>query len=65
VDPLRRDDIERARRASPEERAKWTLDLIEAGIRTKRAALKARYPDASDERLEALLLAWIRRDDDA
>jgi hypothetical protein len=46
MDPLERDDIERARRTAPGERALQTIDLMRTGFRfrLKRTALRVRYP---------------------
>jgi hypothetical protein len=61
MDPLRRDDIERARATPPEERAKQALEAMRTGIRLKRAALRARHPQAPAEQIEELLRAWLAR----
>ena len=63
MDPLRRDDIERARRATPAERAKQALELMRTGIRLRRAALRARFPDESEAQIEARLRRWLARDE--
>jgi len=63
VDPLRRDDVEVMRRTPPEEKARQVLDLFETALLLKRAALRARRPDASDAELEAAIRAWLARDD--
>ena len=62
VDPLRSDDIERARATSPEERARQALEMMRTGIRLKRAALAVRHPSCSPEELDALLQRWLERD---
>jgi Rv0078B-related antitoxin len=61
VNALRRDDLERARSATPEERARDALAAMRTGIRLKRAALRVRNPSASEERLEELLGRWLER----
>jgi hypothetical protein len=63
VDPLRSDDLARARAASPEERARDALSAMRTGIRLKEAALRLRNPSASDEEIEAMLCRWLERDD--
>jgi hypothetical protein len=63
VDPLRRDDIERARATPPEERAKQALEAMRTGIRLKRASLAARHPNESPEEIEARLQRWLERDE--
>lgn len=61
VDPLRRDDVERARATSPEERARQAFDAMRTGVRLKRAALRARDPGASGEEIEARVRRWLER----
>jgi hypothetical protein len=63
MDRLRRDDIERARATPPEERARQALEAMRTGIRLKRAALIARYPDALAEEIDARLQRWLERDE--
>jgi hypothetical protein len=62
VDVLRRDDIELARRTPPGERARQALEMMRAGFRLKRAALRARYRDESEEQIEARFRLWLERD---
>jgi Rv0078B-related antitoxin len=63
LDPLRQDDLERARRASPEERARQALDLANFGIMQQRAAIRARFPGATDDEIERRLRLWLARDE--
>ncbi|HZX97646.1 MAG TPA: hypothetical protein VFE90_24225 [Myxococcales bacterium] len=63
MDPLRRDEIERARSASPEEKARQALEMMRAGIRLKRAGLRARYPHESDEQIEERVSQWLLSDE--
>jgi hypothetical protein len=63
VDRLRREDIDEARRTPPEEKARQALDLMRAGIELKLASLRTRNPQASEEEIDALLDAWLRRED--
>ncbi len=63
VDALRRDDIERARAASPEEKARQAFDAMRTGIRLKRAALRERDPQATAEQIEQRLQRWLERDE--
>jgi hypothetical protein len=51
--------------STPEERARQTLDLMRAGYRLKRAALRARRPQASEAEIEALFQRWLDGDDRA
>jgi hypothetical protein len=62
MDPLRRDDIELARRTSPEERGRQALEMMRAGFRLKRAALRTRHPDETEEQIEARFRAWLESD---
>ena len=63
MDPLRRDDIERARRATPEEKAAQALEMADTAIWLKRAGLQARYPDESDEQIEQRVREWLLSDE--
>jgi hypothetical protein len=63
MDALERDDLEVARRTSPEERARQLLALIRVGFRVKRSALRARYPSESEEDIEARFRRWLEGDD--
>jgi hypothetical protein len=62
MDALERDDLEVARRASPEERGRQLLDVIRAGFRLKRSALRARHPSESEEDIEARFQRWLQGD---
>jgi hypothetical protein len=64
VDALRRDDVERMRNTPPAEKAKQAFELMRTGIRLKRAALRARHPDATPDQIEHLLQAWLDERDD-
>ena len=61
MDSLRRDDIERARKTQPAEKARQTFDLIRTGIRLHRAALRDRMPSATEDEIEAALRRWLLR----
>jgi hypothetical protein len=63
MDPLRRDDIELARRASPEEKARQALEMMRAAVRLKRAGFRARYPDETEEQIDRRTREWLLRDD--
>ena len=62
MDPLRLDDLRRARATPPEERARQALEAMQTGIRLKRAGLRARFPDAAEEEIDERLARWLRRD---
>jgi hypothetical protein len=61
MDPLRRDDIAQARRAPPEQRAKLAFEAMRAGIRLKRASIRARHPGATEQQVEEMLRLWLER----
>ena len=63
MDRLREDDVEAMRATSPEEKARQAFDLMRTGIRLKRASLRTRHPDASDEEIDAMLQAWLEADE--
>lgn len=63
LDPLRQDDIERARRTPLDERARQVLDLVDFGIRMQNAAIRARFPDATEDEVERRLRLWLARDE--
>ena len=63
VDPLRRDEIEQARRATPEEKARQALEMMRAAVRLKRAGLRARHPDESEAEIDRRVREWLVADD--
>jgi hypothetical protein len=65
VDPLRRDDIERARRMPPAERMRAVLAAVDAGLRIRRAALRAKRPVATEAEIDAALQEWLLLDERA
>ncbi|MEO5727058.1 MAG: hypothetical protein ABI134_23365 [Byssovorax sp.] len=62
MDQLRHDDLDRARRTPVEERARQTLEMMAAGIRLQRVALRSRHSKATEEEIEQRLRAWLARD---
>lgn len=60
MDPLRKDDIERTRRMSPDERMRGVLAAVNAGVRIRLAALRAKRPRATEGELEAALREWLK-----
>jgi hypothetical protein len=60
MDPLRKDDIERVRRMSPDERMQAVLATVNAGVRIRLATLRAKRPQATDRELEAALVEWLK-----
>jgi hypothetical protein len=63
MDALRRDDLERARRASEKTRAEQALAAMRTGIELRRTVLRERHPEATDAEIEQLLRHWLARDD--
>ena len=63
MDPLRAHDIEEARRATPEEKARQALEMMRAAVRLKRAGLRSRNPAASDAEIDRLVREWLLSDD--
>jgi hypothetical protein len=61
-DPLVDHDIETNRRDSPEKKLAQALDLMEAGIRLKRAALAHVRKDATQQELDVLMTRWLCSD---
>lgn len=64
MDRLREQEIEEMRRATPEEKARQVLDLMETGIRLERSALRARHPDETEAQIEARMDEWLAGGDD-
>lgn len=62
VDPLEKDDIERAKRMSPEERMRAVFDAVNTGVRIRLAALRAKYPEATEGEIDAKLREWLREE---
>lgn len=63
MDSLHRDDIDRARRTTYAMRAAQAFEAMRLGIRLRRAALRARHPEASETEVEDRLRSWLARDD--
>ncbi|HSO33409.1 MAG TPA: hypothetical protein VLT33_12835 [Labilithrix sp.] len=59
MDALRKDDLERARRTSPGEKLRQALELMQLGIELQRRRLRAVDPAASEQEIDARLLAWM------
>ncbi len=59
MDSLRRDDIERARRTPPGEKALQALELMRAGIALRRAGIRARKPEATEDEVDRALMTWL------
>lgn len=62
VDPLRRDDLDRALRTPPEEKARQALEMMAFGIELQRRKLRLAHRDATDVEIDTLLRAWLARE---
>ena len=62
MDALKRDDLEQSRSTPPAEKLVQALELAEAGIRLKRAALRNRHPDLSEREIDLALARWLLAD---
>lgn len=60
MDPLQKDDIERARRMPPDERMRAVLAAVNAGVRIRVAALRTKRPHATDREIDAALREWLK-----
>jgi hypothetical protein len=59
MDALREHDVESGRTAEPSEKLAQALELMTAGIRLKRVALRAALPDAGEREIERALEQWL------
>jgi hypothetical protein len=62
MDVLRRDAIDLARRTAAGERARQALEMMRTGFRLKRAALRVRHRDESEDQIDARFRRWLERD---
>ena len=62
MDALTADDLETSRRTPPEEKLAQVLDMADAGIRLKRAALRHASPNATEQDVDAALEQWLLAD---
>ena len=62
MDALEADDLESARQLSPAQKLAQALEMMSAGIRLKRSALRQRHPDAQELEIDRLLTAWLTDD---
>jgi hypothetical protein len=64
VGPLKADDIAQARLTPAAEKLLQALELMATGIALQRVNLRRRYPEASEDEIDALLQRWLDRVDD-
>jgi hypothetical protein len=63
MDPLLASDQELARQVAPAEKLAQALEMMTAGIRLKRAALRRQFPQASATEIADKLATWLVQDD--
>jgi hypothetical protein len=63
MDALLRSSVELAAAKSPGQKLAEALELMEWGVSVQRARLRAQHADASEPALDAMLIAWLGRDD--
>ncbi len=62
MDALIADDLETSRQTPPAEKLAQALDMAEAGIQLKRAALRLALPDSTEQDVDAALERWLLAD---
>jgi hypothetical protein len=62
MDPMLASDRALAEQASPAEKLAQALEMMRAGIRLKRSALRHHFPAASETDIENMLMAWLAQD---
>ena len=63
MEALRQDDLDRARRTQPEEKAKQAFALMRFGIKLKQSKLRQEFPDEPEEQIAQRLLRWMARNE--
>lgn len=63
MDPLREDELRRARETPPEVKLRQALALMAEGISLQEARLRRADPDASDAAIAGRLERWMLRAD--
>lgn len=58
-DPLAEHDLETSRSQTPATKLAQALDMMEAGLRLKRAALAHAQKDATRQQLDELMKRWL------
>ncbi len=58
MDALLKSSVELAARKSPGQKLAEALELMDWGIRMKRARLRDQHPTVSEEEIDRMLLAW-------
>jgi len=56
-------DVELSRRTSPKAKLAQAFEMMEAGLRLKRAALEHQHPTASRDEQERMFSKWLVADE--
>ena len=59
---LRAEEVERYKAQSPGERAREALQVMRDGFALKRGNLRRQHPQASEDEIDSMLLAWMASD---
>ena len=62
MDALEAHDREQALRLNPAEKLAQALEVMRAGIRIKRSALRRQFPEADEADVDRRLAEWLRSD---
>ena len=63
MDALREQDIAEARATPPAVKLAQAIELMDAGIRLKRAAIQQASPNASEREIDEAIERWLLSDD--
>ncbi len=62
MDALQAHDHAEALRLKPAEKLMQALEVMRAGIRLKRTALRRQFPEADEAEIDRRLAEWLRSD---
>lgn len=62
MDALQAHDREQAHRLNPAEKLVQALEVMRAGIRLKRSALRRQFPEADQAEVDRRLAEWLSSD---
>ena len=63
MDALARSDLDLERALTPAQKLAQALEMMELGLRLKRQALRRDNPQATEQEIERLYLAWLLADE--
>jgi hypothetical protein len=63
VDALNRSDLELDAKTTQGQKLVEALELMSVGMRLERQRLRQKHPEATDQQLEELFLAWLLEHD--